>query len=183
MIKLVSTELSLSVPVTLLLVPPSSLSDSSESDSEPEILDISPVKWWHENQLAVNVDCPITFHAKLKARFVGLWFPHQLRFSSQTPPLWRVAIPSSFVSGWSDASRACSVPSEILTTHACVYSLHYIDWAFRWSEKRRVWSYLFLTVNEGAFASWADHLVRHIFNQAALPPSIILWAFIFQPGV
>ena len=45
-IKLVSTGLSLSVPVMLLLVPPSSLSDFSESDSEPEILDMSPVKWW-----------------------------------------------------------------------------------------------------------------------------------------
>lgn len=43
--KLVSAELSLSVPVTLLYVPPLSLSESSsESDSEPEILDMSPVK-------------------------------------------------------------------------------------------------------------------------------------------
>uniref|UniRef100_A0A3Q3GBR6 Galactosidase, beta 1-like n=1 Tax=Labrus bergylta TaxID=56723 RepID=A0A3Q3GBR6_9LABR len=44
--KPVSTELSLSVPVTLLLVPPPSLPElsSSESDSEPEILDMSPVK-------------------------------------------------------------------------------------------------------------------------------------------
>lgn len=59
--KLVSVELSLSVPVILLLVPPLSLSElsSSESDSEPEILDISPViiiiKKIAESQLAVTL--------------------------------------------------------------------------------------------------------------------------------
>lgn len=42
--KLVSAELSVSVPVKLVVVPPASLSRSSESDSEPEMLDKSPGK-------------------------------------------------------------------------------------------------------------------------------------------
>lgn len=43
--------------------------------------------------------------------------PHQLQSSSQTLLLWEVVILRSFVSSWTDASQACSVPSVTCNTH------------------------------------------------------------------
>lgn len=74
--------------------------------------------------------------------------------------------------------------NQVLLKWQCMLmqGLEYTETSFMngWMGVSKQCSHLLFTVNKGAPAGWADHLVWHFSDLAGVPLSVILWWFIIQ---